>query len=194
MPVAANFDAAVAKAIEQGKTPSTYINPATINIKEATLQKQRAFKQVQLMRQQVKDAGPNAGQLRLDLLKSESAYRDALGYERRAKALLEQTKVVAAPVLGAGSPEPPALPRPTRIHSRRTKEGKMTQMNYFTYKKGQEMAACDYPFYVLLQALMRQAKADNLEKLCNAFPDVWKELQARNKAPGGLLPEEEIKP
>ena len=59
----------------------------------------------------------------------------------------------------------------------------MTQMNYFTYKKGQEMAACDYPFYVLLQALMRQAKADNLEKLCNAFPDVWKELANQFGAP-----------
>ena len=66
----------------------------------------------------------------------------------------------------------------------------MTQMNYFTYKKGQEIAACNYPFYAVLQALMRDADTDNLEKLRNAFPDVWKELQARNKAPGGLLPGE----
>jgi len=44
-----------------------------------------------------------------------------------------------------------------------------------------------YQFYALIQAAMRQADTDNLEKLKEAFPYTWTELKARFDAPGGLL-------
>lgn len=64
-------------------------------------------------------------------------------------------------------------------------------MSLYDYKKGIEAATEDYPFYALIQAAMRQADNDNIEKLKLAFPDTWAELNARYHAPGGLLPGEE---
>ncbi len=46
------------------------------------------------------------------------------------------------------------------------------------------------PFYSLIQAAMRVADTDNLEKLQSNFPEVWDELQKRYNLPAGLLPEE----
>ena len=60
-------------------------------------------------------------------------------------------------------------------------------MSYYDYKKGQEIAAQDYPFYALIQAAMRQADNYNLAKLGAEWPAVFDELQARYHAPGGRL-------
>ena len=40
-------------------------------------------------------------------------------------------------------------------------------------------------FYGVIQCAMRLADSDNLEKLKNAFPEVWADLQLRYNAPGG---------
>jgi len=60
-------------------------------------------------------------------------------------------------------------------------------MSLYDYQMGLSVAGGDYPFYSLIQAAMRQADTDNLEKLKAAWPQVWKELQARYKASGGTL-------
>ncbi len=60
-------------------------------------------------------------------------------------------------------------------------------MSYQTYRTAAKIAAEDYPFYALVQAAMRQADTDNQERLKNAFPDVWEDLQTRYNAPGGYL-------
>lgn len=44
------------------------------------------------------------------------------------------------------------------------------------------------PFYGVIQCAMRKADSDNLKKLKRAFPEVWKDLQARYKVPMGILP------
>ena len=64
-------------------------------------------------------------------------------------------------------------------------------MSYFDYKMSQQIAAEDYPFYALIMAAMRQADTDNFELLQIAFPEVWKELNARYHAPKGVLPGED---
>jgi len=46
------------------------------------------------------------------------------------------------------------------------------------------------PFYALIMAAMRQADTDNLERLKEAFPDVWAELSTRYMREGGFLPGE----
>ncbi len=61
------------------------------------------------------------------------------------------------------------------------------KMSRYDYEQGKKIEMCQYPFYGLLQATMRQSDTDNLEKLKTAFPEVWKELQDRYKAPGGFL-------
>jgi len=58
-------------------------------------------------------------------------------------------------------------------------------MTLYDYQMGLEIAMHDYPFYALIQAAMRQADTDNLEKLREAFPHIWNELQLRYKASGG---------
>ena len=58
---------------------------------------------------------------------------------------------------------------------------------YTAYKASMHIAAEGYSFYALLMAAMRGADTDNARKLKDAFPDVWSELQARYKAPGGFL-------
>ena len=63
-------------------------------------------------------------------------------------------------------------------------------MSLYDYEAGQQLMLADPPFYALIQAAMRKADTDNLEKLTWAWPDVWLELQARYHAPGGLLPGE----
>ena len=60
-------------------------------------------------------------------------------------------------------------------------------MSYHEYKMGQVVSSKDYPFYALIQAAMRQADTDNIEKLRIAFPQVDEELTLRYNAPRGLL-------
>ena len=43
-------------------------------------------------------------------------------------------------------------------------------------------------FYSLIQAAMRQADSINAENLKAGYPDIWRDLQDRYNAPGGILP------
>ena len=61
-------------------------------------------------------------------------------------------------------------------------------MSYSTFVTGRDISAVDYPFYALIQAAMRQADTDNLEKLKQCWPEVYNELTERYNAPGGKLP------
>ncbi len=63
-------------------------------------------------------------------------------------------------------------------------------MSYHEYKTGQRIELQQHPFYALIQAAMRQADNENQDKLAAAWPEIWQELQARYKAPGGALPGE----
>lgn len=64
-------------------------------------------------------------------------------------------------------------------------------MSHHDYIIGRRISSEDHPFYALIQAAMRQADTDNAVKLKTAWPEVWKELQARYNAPKGLLPGEQ---
>ena len=55
----------------------------------ATQQKQRAYKVVQQFREAVRQAGPWAGQARLELLKAESEYRRTALHEKQVKGRLK---------------------------------------------------------------------------------------------------------
>ena len=61
-------------------------------------------------------------------------------------------------------------------------------MSLYDYQMSLEIATNDYPSYALIQAAIRQADTDNLERLMQAFPRVHAELLARYHAPGGMLP------
>jgi hypothetical protein len=63
-------------------------------------------------------------------------------------------------------------------------------MSLYDYKISQQLMLKDPPFYALIMAAMWRADTDNLEKLRDAFPCVWRELEARYNAPGGLLKDE----
>jgi len=63
-------------------------------------------------------------------------------------------------------------------------------MTLYDYRKSQEIAVKDYPFYALIMAAMRKADTHNLIRLKSMFPGTWEELQARYNAPGGYLGEE----
>jgi len=60
-------------------------------------------------------------------------------------------------------------------------------VSLYDYKKSQEIAAKDYPFYALIMAAIRQADTDNLYKLREAFPHVCLEFSFRYNAPDGKL-------
>ena len=64
-------------------------------------------------------------------------------------------------------------------------------MSYYDYIMGLKLVSDDPPFYALIQAAIRKADTENLDKLVAAFPEVWKELHARYNAQGGKLPGEE---
>ncbi len=60
-------------------------------------------------------------------------------------------------------------------------------MSLFDYQISKDIAEKDYSFYALLMATMRQADSDNTIMLKQCWPGIWKELQARYNAPGGIL-------
>lgn len=60
-------------------------------------------------------------------------------------------------------------------------------MSLYDYKESQEIAHNGFSFYALIMAAMRSADTDNLVKMQTAWPDVWRELQARYNAPGGII-------
>jgi len=61
----------------------------------------------------------------------------------------------------------------------------------YDYLKGRQMESIALnkriPFYSVIQCAMRMADTDNLDKLKSAFPDEWKDLNARYDAPNGIL-------
>ena len=65
-------------------------------------------------------------------------------------------------------------------------------MSLYDYEQGLKISAKNYPFYALIQAAMRQVDSDNAQRLKEAWPNVWTELQERYNAPGGLLMSERI--
>ena len=67
-------------------------------------------------------------------------------------------------------------------------------MSLHDYKMGLKISAHDYPFYVLIQAAMRQADSENITKLRYAFPEVYEELIERRNSPNGMTLHERIVP
>lgn len=65
-------------------------------------------------------------------------------------------------------------------------------MSLETYKISKALEMEDVPFYALIMAAMRRADTENQAKLRSAWPAVWEELVARYRAPGGLLPNENL--
>ena len=61
-------------------------------------------------------------------------------------------------------------------------------MSRYDYERSKILAEADEPFYGLIMAAMRRADTYNQELLRRAFPDVWKEIEDRYNAPGGVLP------
>ena len=64
-------------------------------------------------------------------------------------------------------------------------------MSHFDYTTSRLIEAQQYPFYALVMAAMRQADSSNQITLAFGFPAVWKELQERYNAPGGVLPSDD---
>ena len=62
-------------------------------------------------------------------------------------------------------------------------------MSLYDYEVGQRVVTQygDDEFYGLIQACMRLADTDNLQRLKIDWPEVWDDLQKRYNAPGGLL-------
>lgn len=60
-------------------------------------------------------------------------------------------------------------------------------MSLYDYDESKQITMRSYSFYALIMAAMRQADTDNLDRLKQAFPQVWRELQARYNAPKGEL-------
>ena len=61
-------------------------------------------------------------------------------------------------------------------------------MSCYDYQQSQKLQA--EPFYALIMAAMHRASTNNLHKLQAAWPQIWRELQARHNAPGGYVPGE----
>lgn len=65
-------------------------------------------------------------------------------------------------------------------------------MSLYDYQVSQDIDRHDLPFYALSMAAMRKADTNNWEKLRDAWPEVWHELDARYHAPGGALTAAEL--
>lgn len=61
-------------------------------------------------------------------------------------------------------------------------------MSLHGYHVSIKIASLDPPFESLIMAAMRKADSDNITLLRNAFPETWRELQARYNAPLGVIP------
>lgn len=60
-------------------------------------------------------------------------------------------------------------------------------MSLYNYKKSQEIAREDPLFAALIMSAMRKADSRSIIKLGVAFPRIFSEFQARNRAPLGML-------
>lgn len=60
-------------------------------------------------------------------------------------------------------------------------------MSHYDYEMSKYASAHNYPFYALIMAAIRQADTDNLEKIKEAWPEVYQEFVNRYNAPGGIL-------
>jgi len=60
-------------------------------------------------------------------------------------------------------------------------------MSGYDYEVSRDLARSDLPFAALIMTAMRQADTRNLALLQEAFPELWRELDDRYHAPGGLL-------
>lgn len=60
-------------------------------------------------------------------------------------------------------------------------------MSLFDYRAAVTLWKADPPFYALIMAAMYRADSDNIVKLRAAFPETYAELDARYRAPGGVL-------
>ena len=65
-------------------------------------------------------------------------------------------------------------------------------MSLYDYRAAQEIVKADPPFYALIMAAMRKADTWNMAKLRTAFPDTYREVEARYNAPGAVLPEDGV--
>lgn len=65
-------------------------------------------------------------------------------------------------------------------------------MSYYDYETSRLIAAKDFSFYSLIMAAIRRADGINLQKLQQAFPETFAELQTRYNSPGGKLPDEDM--
>ena len=65
-------------------------------------------------------------------------------------------------------------------------------MSYYDYIIGREIALLGGLFYAIIQAAMRQADTDNLDKLKIVFPDVYVDLYNRYNSQGGRYEGEEM--
>lgn len=65
-------------------------------------------------------------------------------------------------------------------------------MSFYDYDFSKRLGGGDIPFPSLIMAAMRRASPENKQRLQQAFPEIWIELQARNAAPAGALTAEEL--
>ena len=63
-------------------------------------------------------------------------------------------------------------------------------MSLYDYLEAQKLSQKDIPFYACIMAAMSRSDSRNMEKLRNAWPNVWTELHERHNAPGGMYPAE----
>lgn len=64
-------------------------------------------------------------------------------------------------------------------------------MSRYDYQVSSILELQDHSFTALIMAAMREAPdLTELDKLRDAFPDIWTELDTRYQTPGGYLPGE----
>lgn len=63
----------------------------------------------------------------------------------------------------------------------------MIRIGLFAYRESHRPELAAVPWHSLLCALMRGADSGNAARLREAFPDEWREMQARYDAPGGRI-------
>jgi hypothetical protein len=64
-------------------------------------------------------------------------------------------------------------------------------VSHHEYQTSSYIEMQDYSFRALIMAAMREAPSiEDLDALRDTYPEIWIELDARYKAPGGYLPGE----